>query len=302
MLFVERHEHVRRAEVAVVPSGSRTRGSRWSRKVFHVSSQARRWSWCRSSRVCVKTRSGSTRRLSSSNASFTLRRRTGMYAVREPVHDHFARCGGGEEALGARARLRLALSLAAEDDPGRPRRRAAPRESEQRAAAADLDVVGVAPIASTRRSGAPSPTGERASIRRASARWSRCSPTCATAPRPGLVRAPRGAAWSLIVSIGPKKPVVAGRRSPRRGAISFANVSSTSSSPGSIQSRISRRQDEEAAVDPHLGVAHVLDREHRAVVRRDTRWALNCGRTERNIASLPAARNASTIVGRAARP
>jgi hypothetical protein len=44
----------------------------------------------------------------------------------------------------------------------------------------------------------------------------------------------------LIVSIGPKNPSWTYAPTSPRG-ISFANVSSTSSSPGAIQSKISRR-------------------------------------------------------------
>ena len=40
---------------------------RWSRQVFQVRSETSRWSWCRSSRKCVKTRSGENSRFRSSN-------------------------------------------------------------------------------------------------------------------------------------------------------------------------------------------------------------------------------------------
>ena len=66
-----------------------------------------------------------------------------MYASLNPSTITSLAGGGGEEALGARARLRLTLSLCPEDDPRDRDVGVAPRESEQRAAAADLDVVGV---------------------------------------------------------------------------------------------------------------------------------------------------------------
>ena len=47
-LVGQRHEDVRACRGRRRPSGSRTRGSAWLRNVFHVSSQASRWSWWKS--------------------------------------------------------------------------------------------------------------------------------------------------------------------------------------------------------------------------------------------------------------
>ena len=96
------------------------------------------------------------------------------------------------------------------------------------------------PIARTRRSGSAARAGSaRASDGRSTA--SRRPGSAATAPRPTRAALSRRCR-SLIVSIGAEEARRTGTRPARRSAISRANVSSTSSSPGSIRSRISRRK------------------------------------------------------------
>ncbi len=120
----------------------------WSRNVFHVSSQASRWSWWRSCRACVRTRSGSTR-LQLLEDVLDLAADVREEAVAEAVHDDV----GSPRRRGTPRRSRGLVSRA------RPARRARPshlelraraREREQRAAATDLDVVRVAADARAR--------------------------------------------------------------------------------------------------------------------------------------------------------
>src|SRR5918911_2073577 len=56
---------------------------RWSRKVFQVSSETSRWSWCRSTPTCVKTNSGETSSFSASKRSFTAPPRYGKKPSRK---------------------------------------------------------------------------------------------------------------------------------------------------------------------------------------------------------------------------
>ena len=90
------------------------------------------------------------------------------------------------------------------------------------------------PIASTRRSGG-SPREQREREHQAGARLAICEPTRRQGARPDSW-SPSSRCRSLIVSIGPKNPSYGYATTSPRG-ISRANVSSTSSSPGSIQSR-----------------------------------------------------------------
>ena len=116
--------------------------------------------------------------------------------------------------------------------PTSPRRsaRASGRAASHRT---DLDVAGVEPIASTRRSGASPPKSGSESIRLASARVPRAARADARAR--GQTRGALPAAVDLDRVHRPEEALYGNATTSPRG-IRRANVSSTSSSPGSIQS------------------------------------------------------------------
>src|SRR5262249_22315188 len=157
-------------------------------------------------------------------------------AVAELVHLD-ARLGDPVEERGrAGPRLLAALARRGEDDPVDLEPGVRPRQREQRPAAPDLDVVRVAADRedATRRPGcrevqhalAGSYTCRRSRRRSCQGAW---PDSCIVSRR-----------WrSLIVSITPKNPSY-GYATSSPSAMRRANVSSTSSCPGSMRSTISR--------------------------------------------------------------
>ena len=172
--------------------------------------------------------SGSTR-LRSSKASLTVSPTYGMNASRNPWTTTSARAAPARKSSALARASSARVPVRPEHDPRHLEVRSRPSEREERPAAADLDVVGVAADrehASQRRIAAHSESG---SIRPASARVPRAADLRQGA-RPDSCSA--SSRWrSLIVSIGPKKPSYGNATTSPRG-ISRANVSSTSSSPG----------------------------------------------------------------------
>ena len=78
---------------------------KWSRNVFQVSSQAMRWSWCRSLRWCVRIRSGEKSRLTLLEERLDLGALVREEAVAEAALEDQRLGRALEHRLGARARL-----------------------------------------------------------------------------------------------------------------------------------------------------------------------------------------------------
>ena len=159
--------------------------------------------------------------------------------VPEPVDDDLGAGRARQEVLGARPRLALPVTVRAEHDPRDLEVGVVADQREDGAAATDLDVVRMAADrqqASKRRLAAEEREREhQASLGSRSA----CDPTLRQGARPDSW-SPSSRCRSLIVSIGPKNPSYGYATTSPRG-MRRENVSSTSSSPGSIHSRSSLR-------------------------------------------------------------
>ena len=186
---------------------------RWSRNVFHVSSQTSRWSWWRSSRVCVRTSSRVDPSLQRLERVLDLGADdTGRYPSRKSWTSTSAEPRRARNAS-ALARASAARSpCAREDDPVTTS--SGSRASSVRIVPPHPISMSSAwqPIASTRRSGVAPREGQQ---RRASGRGlrRRAASSRRAATAPGRTRAcPSSRCRSLIVSIGPKNPRTGTRR------------------------------------------------------------------------------------------
>ena len=243
--------------------------------------------------MCVRTRSGSTA-FSSSNTSLTSPPDVRQEAVAEA---RGRRTSTSPAPRGTRPRSRA------------PRRRARPRAARTThvtcelglrartsarivAAAADLDVVGVT---ADRENAADAVATLPASVNAEHQPTVRGAATICHGARP--LSSERVELLLVLDRVHRlPEPVVAVRDAARPRSISRANGSSTSSSPGSMSSRIVAAEDEEAAVDPDVGLRRVgsIDRTTPSA-SASTTWYSRRGLHRDEEAGLPARSSVSIM-------